>query len=298
MIATHQQQLFIVAGMPRTATTFLYQRFQEHPHIFCPYRKETNFFCVNYHRGFQWYRGLYADMPNGYVAADVSPAYFLDGSAVDRMKALGKDLRVILGLREPSSWSLSWYTQVMSSLGGTKPSLEKFLTGYSLQIGGGHIWQDFRDGFVRRMIKQYREAFGDRLLIYCYDELNSDPLGVLNSIEHFIGVPKHFTSDNFRNEIVNAGTRRNIGLIANLLSREAFVDVIGRLVPRSFVQVARNAYVGIGTSKTPPPPPSFTPEERELVARMFAEDDQWVSDLFVTSPIQLGASGPFRLLDA
>jgi len=26
-----KQRLFVLAGMPRTATTFLYQRFQEHP---------------------------------------------------------------------------------------------------------------------------------------------------------------------------------------------------------------------------------------------------------------------------
>jgi hypothetical protein len=54
-----KQRLFVLAGMPRTATTFLYQRFQEHPEIFCPYRKETNFFSVNYAKGGAWYRDLF-----------------------------------------------------------------------------------------------------------------------------------------------------------------------------------------------------------------------------------------------
>ena len=68
-----QPRIFIIAGMPRASTTFLYQRFQEHPAIYCPYRKETNFFSVTYGKGLDWYRGLYSGIAAGQVAC--LPAY-------------------------------------------------------------------------------------------------------------------------------------------------------------------------------------------------------------------------------
>ena len=120
-----QERFFILAGMPRTATTFLYQRFQEHPAIFCPYRKETNFFSVNYQKGPAWYRGLYSDMADGQISADVSPVYFLDEQAIDRIGAFEPDTPVILGVRPASEWALSWYTQVLSSHVGAETQLRR-----------------------------------------------------------------------------------------------------------------------------------------------------------------------------
>lgn len=287
-----QQRLFILAGMPRTATTFLYQRFQEHPAIFCPYRKETNFFSVNYQNGSDWYRGLYTDMADGQVGADVSPVYFLDERAIDRILSFGPDTPVVLGVRRASDWALSWYTQVLSSHVGTKPSFEEFVTGYKLRISGGEIWQDFRNGFVRRMIERYVDSFGDRLLLYHFRALRDDPLGLINGIEDFVGVQRHFSEDNLKNEIVNAGTRRNIGFITYLLSREKLVDFVGRVIPRRLTQAMRNAYVAVGTSKEKTERPTFTEDERTFAKETFAEDDRWIETQFSGASIRRGSSGP------
>ena len=274
--------------MPRTATTFLYQRFQEHPSVFCPYRKETNFFSVNYEKGLDWYRDLYAGMEATQVGADVSPAYFLDEQAIDRILAYNPSVPVILGVRKASDWALSWYTQVLTGNVGTKPEFEEFVTAYAFEISGGTIWQDFRNGFVQRMVERYREAFGDNLFLYDYRILREDPLALINGIEQFIGVPTYFTEENLKNEIVNAGARRNIGLLAWLLSREKFVDFVGRLVPRKVVQSARNVYVGLGTTQKKAPKPTFSEEELALSARIFAEDDAWIDSLFSDSKILTG----------
>jgi len=289
MIA-EQPKLFILAGMPRTATTFLYQRFQEHPAIFCPYRKETNFFSVNYHRGIDWYRELYADMVDSQTGVDVSPVYFLDEQAIDRILAFKPGTPVVLGVRAASEWALSWYTQVLSAHVGAKPSFEEFVTGYKLEIGGGEIWQDFRNGFVSRMIGRYRDSIGDNLLLYHFRALRESPLELINSIESFVGVQQYFSDDNLTSEIVNAGTRRNVGFISHLLSREKFVDFVGRAVPRRLTQAARNVYVALGTNRNIPERPTFTDEEVALAKDIFAEDDHWIESLFAESSIQLGNS--------
>jgi len=290
MMKAPQRRIFILAGMPRTATTFLYQRFQEHPAIFCPFRKETNFFSVNYHKGADWYRRLYSDMADGQIGADVSPVYFLDELAIDRIRAFEPGTPVILGVRPASEWALSWYTQMLNSHVGAKPGFEEFVTGYTLPISGGEIWQDFRKCFVRRMIDRYRDSFGDNILLYHYRALRECPLELINGIESFLGVPQHFSEDNLTNEIVNAGTRRNIGFITHLLSREKFVDFVGRTAPRRLTQAVRNAYVALGTNKGTAKRPSFSDEEVVLAKEIFAEDDRWTESLFSDSSIQLGCS--------
>ena len=285
-MSAERPRRFIVAGMPRTATTFLYQRFQEHPAIFCPFRKETNYFSVNFHKGPDWYDKLYADMPKAQIGADVSPVYFLDEDAIDRIRTHAPEAPIILGIRPASEWALSWYTQVLSNHIGAKPSFEEFVSGHRYQISGGEIWQDFRNGFVRRMVDRYEDVFEGRLLLYHFRALREDPLGLINSIEEFIGVQKYFSENNLNNEIVNAGARRNIGFIAYLLGREGFVEAIGRILPRQLVQAARNVYVKLGASKKEVESSPITDEEVLLAKEIFADDDRWIEEVFAASSIQ------------
>jgi hypothetical protein len=227
-------------------------------------------------------------MKNTQVGADVSPVYFLDTQAIDRIRTYDDQIPLILGVRPASDWALSWYTQVLSNHIGPKPSFEEFVTHYLLRISGGEILQDFRNGFVRRMIEDYMEHFGDNLLLYHYRALREDPLALINSIEDFLGISRYFSRHNLKNEIVNAGTRRNIGFIAYLLSQEKFVDWVGRLVPRRMTQAARNLYVRIGTSDEPAKKPAFSDEEVALSKEMFSEDDLWIESLFADKAIQVG----------
>ncbi len=277
--------------MPRTATTFLFQRFQEHPSIFCPYRKETSFFTGNYGRGIGWYHWLYKGMGENQIGADVSPSYFLEDRAIDRIRDHAPGARVILGVRKPSEWALSWYTQVRTHLWAGTLDLEEFLTGYRYRDAQGEIWQDLRHGFVNARIAQYRQAFGDALLIYRYAAVRQSPLEVMNGIEDFLEVPRFFTDANFRTDAVNAASRRNIGLVTHLASRERFVEALGRTLPRSAVQAGRNLFVRFGTSAERPAPPEFTSAERSLVAEIFAEDDELFEQQFAEHPLTRGPDG-------
>ena len=72
------------------------------------------------------------------------------------------------------------------------------MTGYRYQISGGEIWQDFRDGFVQRMVERYQDVFGDRLFLYHLRALRENPLGLINNIEEFVGVQRYFSENNLR----------------------------------------------------------------------------------------------------
>jgi hypothetical protein len=217
-------KVFVIPGMPRCATTFLYHNLEKHPSVFCPFRKETNYFSVNYQKGSDWYWNLYRGIRPGQVGADVSPSYFLHRKAIDRMKRFNPQMRVVLGVRDPVEWALSLYNQLLTHA-WRGPDLSDFIERFPYPFGGEAIIIELRDGFVTKMVENYRKAFGDNLLLYHFDFFKNNPLAVLRSIEHFLDIPPYYSEYNFDNMIINAGLNRQVFTAEDLqVAREAFAE--------------------------------------------------------------------------
>ena len=104
----------IVAGMPRSATTYLYHMLQRHPQIFTPYIKEINYFVAKYDRGIDWYVELFKDAAPYQITFDVSPATFLDPEADQRIMQHFPQAKILVMVRDPLEWCLSFYSQFKS----------------------------------------------------------------------------------------------------------------------------------------------------------------------------------------
>ena len=89
-------KIFVVFGMPRTGTTYLYHALARHPRIFVPYRKESYFFSVNHGKGEDWFRSLYKGIGTDQIGADINPLYYLDADSIDRILAYDPNVKVIL----------------------------------------------------------------------------------------------------------------------------------------------------------------------------------------------------------
>jgi len=107
------KRIAIVAGMPRSGTTSLYYFLGQHPSIFVPFLKETDFFSFNCDRGLEWYCDLFREMRAGQTGIDISPSYFYDPQAAVRIKAANKDAKVILAVRNPVEFVVSWYARLI-----------------------------------------------------------------------------------------------------------------------------------------------------------------------------------------
>ena len=119
------EQMLIIAGMPRGGTTTLYHIFDNHPGFFTPFRKETAYFSLNFYKGEKWYKGLYAGCPDGVPGLDISPQYFVDLRAIERIKALMPNAKVVLSVRDPVDWIKSSFFQTNKF--ERKPSFSKFV---------------------------------------------------------------------------------------------------------------------------------------------------------------------------
>jgi len=284
--------IFIIAGMPRCGTTFFYYKLQEHPSVFVPYRKETNYFSTSFERGIEWYFNLYKDMQPAQIGADISPSYFVDEGFIEKVKAFNPKMKIILGVRAPSVVALSLYNQFLSHTYGVPP-FEEYLSGYDWYIGGKKIHVSLKDNFVTRRIEEYQKAFGDNLLLFDFNLFQSDPLKILQAIESFLGLPHYFNESNFKNIVINAGKRKNIKIISYLLGRESIINALGILFPRRVVVAMRKRFEEASKSKNDKVPLVYDSADRELAVKFFADEDKLVREMFSETGLVLGTGEPF-----
>ena len=177
-------EMFIIPGMPRCGTTFLYHNLRKHPHLFLAFMKESNYFSVNYGRGRSWFESLFLDRKPEQLAGDISPYYFLDDDSVERIATFGPEVKLILGMRRPSDVALSLYTQM--SVTETMPPFEEFVRSYRFPVGDDHLEVSLESRLFSRMSAAFLERFGANALIYSFDGFRADRLAVMRGIEQFL----------------------------------------------------------------------------------------------------------------
>jgi hypothetical protein len=199
---------FVVAGMPRAGTTFLYHNLQRHPRIHLPWRKELNYLNLHRDRGPDWYAEQLAGAGPGQVIGDVEPGYFLDPDVPALLQRTAPGVKVILGVREPVSWAVSAHRH-FARLGDRVPPFETFVRrGWVRQQDGGEMLYRFAGDAVPGLIRGWRRAFGGDLLLFDYDHFSRDRLAVLRAIERFLALDPFFAPGNFDDRRVNASNER------------------------------------------------------------------------------------------
>ncbi|MBN4051743.1 sulfotransferase [Parvibaculum lavamentivorans] len=283
----------IVAGMPRSATTFLYFVAKDHPEIFLPYLKESNFFVTNQTRGVDWYRELFDDAAPGQTTLDISPATFIDPEADERILETCPDAKIIVMVRDPIEWCLSFYSQ-FKSFDYSTPVFERFAKGHLYRHGVGQVQLKFDDNFVPERIQLMMERFGDRLLVMSYRLMRDDPVRALQVIEDFSDLTPHFSDENVTNLKINASGRRNLRLVSYLLSREWLVRSINLLGISRLARKLRSFFDRTSAQIIQPRDVLYTAEELEINEMMFRDQQNWVDNFFEENLVLRGTGEPFH----
>jgi len=289
-----KKRIFIIAGMPRCGTTFFYYKLQEHPSVFVPFRKETNYFSTTYERGVDWYLNLYKDMNANEKGADISPFYFINDSAIKRIKKFNPNIKIILGVRLPSDFSLSTYNQLLSHTYNVPP-FKEYLQGHTWYVGSKEINLSFKDTYITRRIDEYKKTFGKNILFFDFRLFQSDPLKILRAIESFLNLPPYFNENNFENIVINAGKRKNLKILSYLLGREFVISALGVLFPRKLVVAIRKMFDKASKSKNKQVPMVYDPVDTKLAKSFFAEEDELITKMFSDNGIMLGTGEAFKL---
>ncbi|MDB4534162.1 sulfotransferase [Vicingaceae bacterium] len=291
-MSAKKPNIFIVLGMPRTGTTFLYHTLQNHPDVYLPYRKESYYFSVNFHKGEDWFKSLYDDMPANQVGADIGPVYFLDPLSIDRILEFEPNIKVLLGVREPVSYAISQYSNIQA-LGAAMPPLIEWVSNYKWDLSPkASIDVCLENSFISKRIEELRRIFNDNLLIYDFKLIGESPLAVLKSIESFLDIKPHFDEDNFDNVKINASGRRNIRLLNYFLTNQRILDVIYKVTPKKAIRLFRGMYDKLSVKGEPQKTDFPSEDERKFLQEFFAGDQEYLDKLFSSNRIQLGSGQP------
>ena len=284
--------IFIILGMPRTGTTFLYHTLLRHPKIYLPYRKETYFFSTNFHKGQDWFYSLYGDMPDDQIGVDIGPVYFLDPLAIDRIIEYDPSIKVVLGVREPVAFAVSLYTNV-TSFGYKMPPITEWVTGFQWNLSPkANIDVCLENSFLSTRVDELRRLFNDNLLLYDFRSFDRSPLTILKAIESFVDVPPHFSEDNVDDVVINASGRRNIRFVNYMIRQQRVLDVIYKILPTKAIRVGRGLFDRLSVNNQAQKTILPSDEELEFLRDFFAADQRYINELFSSNPIQLGSGEP------
>lgn len=191
---------FIIAGAPRSATTWLYRLAERHPSLAMakPVAPEPKFFLVDelYERGLEHYaRTWFADLPADRLAGEKSTNYLESPVAARRIHAALPGVKLVFLLRDPVDRAHSNYrwsrqngreTETFERALELEEERERTLPA-AHRYARPHAY--FSRGLYAAQLRIYVELFGrDGMLVLKTEDVAANPHSVANRLFAFLGV--------------------------------------------------------------------------------------------------------------
>jgi len=168
---------FIVVGPPRTGTSWLHKVLEPHATLPSP-SKETRFFDLHFHRGFDWYSWHFPRTSRGPIG-EIAPTYFASPEARQRIAETIPDAKIVFIFRNPVERAVSLY-RLKLAYGMYRWSFPEALRRDPELITSGLYWSH---------LSEWRTSFPDhQLLVMIYDDLARDPQAFVSKVATFIGL--------------------------------------------------------------------------------------------------------------
>ncbi|RZD30460.1 hypothetical protein CXT76_02555 [Candidatus Parvarchaeota archaeon] len=218
----------LVAGFPKSGSTFLYHILKQHPDIFIPKIKELNyfnkdnFFLANpeilnprYFKSENWYYSFFRTDKK--VVIDFSILSALDITSAKRAKKLLGDPKIIFIIRNKEDYFKSMRKFIISEGGNPSKNLKDYLE-------------------IESYIENYKNNFS-KILIVSLEKINKNPEKELFKLTNFLSlkdykfnleVPRHETR-NYKMKFINLVRRKLYILIVNLFYKFLSFTVSARI---------------------------------------------------------------------
>lgn len=191
----------LIIGAPKCGTTSLLGWLSLHQRLWAHPRKELHFFDTHWERGRSWYACQFPvfRQGSGILRIEATPNYFQLYECPERVQHLHPEMRLILLLREPVARALSWCHHMLRQEGlegdpveileTERRDLESLALSERDQLGWRHP-NCLAGSLYGPALARWRDRFStDQLLVLCLEDLASDPLGSLDRVLGFLGLP-------------------------------------------------------------------------------------------------------------
>lgn len=205
----YQMPHWICIGVPKAGTTSLYHCLKEHPQIWMPTEKETQFFSSpNFRKGMKWYLNkFYRDADPNTAVGELSPKYFIHKHVPKRIiQNLDKNIKFLILLRNPvdRAWSHYCHSYKVFHTVPFRPTedltFEEALEAEADRLNEPgeygwthHMWNAYYyTGLYAMHLKNWLKFFDRRqFLIITLEDL------IYNTIETLNKITEHLNIENF-----------------------------------------------------------------------------------------------------
>lgn len=230
---------FFILGTQKGGTTTLHHLLTQHPEIYLPSQKETKFFARDreWDKGTDFYESEYFSEVSGEpCVGEIDPDYMYTDIVLDRLLQTYPNfnqLKLIFILRNPIDRALSHY--LMTYRRGQEPlSFEDALKAEADRIQGDfdekiHFSYSSRGKYFEQISRFLQHTDANQILILFSDELNKDPLSVLQKIYNFLGVTIDFQPEGVSQHF-HAATKPRFPLMRQILDRTGSLKKLFRVI--------------------------------------------------------------------
>ena len=195
-----QGPTFLIAGAPRSGTTWLYHLLDRHPEIYMakPVRPEPKFFLVDelYERGLPHYVDTWFSGADAFAAAGEKSTNYLESPvAAQRIHQHLPDVKLVFILREPaqraySNWAWSrmnrMETEDFETALAKEEERERSLPPH-LRYARPHAY--FSRGLYAAMLRPYFDLFPrEQMLCLKFEDIILEPGELTSRLHRFSGV--------------------------------------------------------------------------------------------------------------
>lgn len=283
---------FILAGVGKSGSTSLWHYLKKHPDLCMAREKEPLFFTEvrgrsdggdwkaptrsgRYHRGIDWYRGLYGECEVEQLLGEASVSYFYVEDAPALIEKHVPNVKLLFILRDPVDRFYSHYWQARKGAKDVPDSFEKLLNSPENMYYKLFKWVSS----YRKHLSRFRSRFSaSQMSILFHTDLVSSPVAVLKSCYEFLNIRRDFIPDNLGDQFNPASLPRSHWF--QRLLAWARGTAIKQILPARLRRFGSNLVGFLSRlNKSEFDYPSMDPGHRSELIDLFEEDIEYVEEL-------------------
>jgi hypothetical protein len=225
---------FLGLGAQKCASSWIHKVLEDHSEVFVSQPKELDFFTHYFNRGYTWYERHFDQASEVKAIGEISPSYFCDPLAPERVRRYRPDLKLVLLLRDPLRRAFSNHLHELRKghFHGVDLSFEAGLASNPMYL--------FQSRYGTHLGNWLRAFPSEQMLLLLQEEIEADPLTQVRRLYAFLGVdPDHRSADLFRrsHESIDARSRtvfrawRAVGDFGRRHRLGPVVEAVKRLPP-------------------------------------------------------------------
>lgn len=204
----------MLIGAVKAGSSSVYGYLGQHPDIYVSPQKETKFFqwdgeahrfstkldqeiYNNSIKTFDDYMGQFKGANGELAIGEATPSYLYNNKVAARAYRRFPDAKILVVLRHPVDRAFSHFLHT-KRLGYEPLTFLGALAEeqYRITANWGPSWHYASQGYYYEQLKRFMEFFGkERMNIYLFDDLKSDPVGFTQNMYRFVGVDPCFEPD-------------------------------------------------------------------------------------------------------